>query len=145
MATITTLRVARSNQPHPDINRPARSFRMKFSPTELATDVSSGDYVALGELPKDANVITASLRLTGVASENGGWLQLALNENSTISNLTQPMSSTYSGQGAFIASPATVTTYVKTLQLYVGGGNLDTAATGIVEVNCFYDVYKDAG
>lgn len=147
MAQITTVALDPTRDiPKTTTRRQARSLTTRFSPTELAANVTSGDNILLATLPKDCRVIEAGVRMLGTSGLSLSFVTLQHNENSTIVLLCNPLSATTAGSiGMRTAPPSNTTTYVKTLELLVGGNSIDSTATGIIECFVHYDFYKEAG
>lgn len=146
MAQITTVALPQYTIPKTKPSRQARSITTRFSPTELAANVTSGDTILLATLSKDARVIASGVRMVGVSGLSLAFVNLQVNENSTIFTLTNPLSATTAGNvGQNSAPPTCVTTYTKALELLVGGNSIDSTATGIIEVSVHYDYYAEAG
>lgn len=146
MATISTVKMPYYTVPKPEQKREELTITTRFSPTELAADVTAGDFIALVDLPKSAQIITCGVRVIGVVGEANNFLQAQILENSTAYLLTNPLSGQLSGAIGMVAAPPPVDArYVKTFGIIVGGGNFDNAATGILEATVRIDSYREAG
>lgn len=146
MAQITTVLLPPYTIPKAITSEQHRSITSRFSPTEFAANITTGDRLAIATLPKDAEIIAAGVRFLGVSGNSLAFVTLQSNENSTMSLLTNPLSATMAGSIGMISAPPSVdTSYVKTLELLVGGADLDSTATGIIVVTCQYRFYQEAG
>lgn len=148
MATISTVKMPYYVIPKPEQTRREQTITTRFSPTELSADVTAGDVIALADISKTAQIITAGVRVLGVVGEANCFIQAQISENSTVYVLTNPLlvSATDAGSMVMASAPPPVSTrYVKTWGLKVGGGNFDNAATSIVECTIRIDDYAEAG
>lgn len=146
MAQISTVALPQYTIPKTKTSRQARSIVMDFSPTMFTADVTVGDNILIATLPKDARIISAGIRLTGIAGAVNGFCQLRSTENSVSTAITDPLSTTYSGSILqSVASPAITPTFVKTVELLIGGGSIDRTTTGIIEITIHHDFLRLAG
>jgi len=146
MAQITTVLLPPYTIPKTKPSQQSRNITMQFSPTELAAAVTSGDTIAIVTLPKDAQVYEGGVRFLGVSGLSLSYVTLQVNENSTVSQLTNPLSAAAAGSAGMITAPPAVDDrYVKTVELLVGGGSIDNTATGICVVSVNYNFYNEAG
>lgn len=146
MAQISTVAIPAYTIPKTLTSRQGRSITMDFSPTQLTANVTSGDNILIATLRKDARILDVGVRLVGIAGTAGAFVTLRTTENSVSSNLTAGLNVTTSGSISMgFASPIVDNRYVKTLELLVGGGSIDSTATGLVEVTVHYDFFKMSG
>lgn len=147
MAQISTIALNPTRDiPKSDFDKQGKSITTRFSPTELTANVTSGDNLLIATLPKYARIIEAGVRFLGTSGLSLSFVTLQSNENSTVTLLTNPLSSTTAGSVPMrVAPPSVDLTYVKTLELLVGGNSIDNTATGIIECYVHYDQFKEAG
>lgn len=145
MAQISTVALPAYTIPKPVVHGAPRTITTRFSPTELSANVTSGDNILLATLGKLDQVVGGSVRIIGIAGASLCFVQARITENSVSYNITNPVSATVSGSIGFIAPAPVDSRYVKTWELVVGGGSIDSTATGIVECTIHLDNYQEAG
>lgn len=146
MAQITTVALRQNTILKPGLSSPAYTITTRFSPTELAANVTSGDTILLATLPKDTRILDAGVRVLDAVGLANGFITARIQENSVNYTITNPVSTTYSGSAAIVSAPPPVDgRYVKSWELVIGGNSIDSTATGIIECTVHVNRYGESG